>query len=141
MAKGDAVSSLETPVRDGGAQASRSLHNDAERDFLASLDRGADDIALASIGKVGLAERAGIVDVQHVVASHESYAAACRPRIWTRVEESPYLDKLLASRDLGAVNDSITNEVSIDSLAAWLALHYGRLLLCRVSTQIIIRVA
>jgi hypothetical protein len=130
VAEGCSVGSFETPVRDCSTLALRCLHDNAERNIGTRRDRDADDVALAGVGKLRLAQSSCVVNIEHVVATDVSDTAPSRPGLRTRVTKGPCLDKLLASKDLRAINDGVADEMSIKSVRLGLSLERLVLVSC-----------
>ena len=116
VAEGQALSGLETPVRDGSALTNRGLENNAESNLLTSSHRSANNVALASLSKLARAQGTCVVEIEHVVTSNVADAAAGRPGLRTGVADCPDLDKLETGADLGAIGDGVTDKVSIELL-------------------------
>jgi hypothetical protein len=86
--------------------------------FLTGLDWAAQDVALTGLGKVCVAQRTGVVNVEHVVSANVSDTASGRPSIWSWVTKSPGLGERGTYRNPGTINDGITDEVSVKSLCS-----------------------
>jgi hypothetical protein len=118
MTERHALGGLQTPVGDGSTLTLRCLHENTELSFLASLDRMAEHIALASISKLNMAQGTRVVNIKHIVATNVSDTASSRPGVGARVAKSPDLNELLAGTDLGSINDGVPNEVRVEAFGS-----------------------
>jgi hypothetical protein len=116
VTEGHARGSLQAPVRDCSALALGCLHDYTELSFLAGLDCTTQDVALASFGEVRVAQRMGVVNVEHVVTANVADTASSRPSIRSWIAKSPGLNECCACRDLGTIEDGIPDEVRVKSL-------------------------